>query len=38
MTATTRLYREAIAAAMGEGSPPSDATRQASLQMYSRGS
>jgi len=38
VTATTRLYREAIAAAMGEGSPPSDATRQASLQMYSRGS
>ncbi len=38
VTATTRLYREAIAAAMGEGSTPSDATRQASLQMYSRGS
>jgi U32 family peptidase len=38
VASTTRLYREAIAAAMGEGPRLSDATRQASLQMYSRGS
>jgi putative protease len=38
VTATTRLYREAIAAALGEGAAPSEQTRQTALQMYSRGS
>jgi putative protease len=38
VAATTRLYREAVAAAVGEGAAPALATRQTALQMYSRGS
>ena len=38
VAATTRLYREAVAAAVGEGAAPAVATRQTALQMYSRGS
>jgi putative protease len=36
--ATTRLYREAIAAAFGDGAAPTDAQRRGALQTYTRGS
>ncbi len=36
--ATVRLYRAAIAAALGEAPPPERALRETALQMYSRGS
>jgi len=38
VAATTRLYRQAIAAAMGDGDAPDEATRLRALQAYSRGS
>ncbi|HEY8077114.1 MAG TPA: U32 family peptidase, partial [Labilithrix sp.] len=36
--ATTRLYREAIDAALGEGAKPSEAVRATALQTFTRGS
>jgi putative protease len=36
--ATTRLYRKAIDAAVGEGSAPSEDERRAALQTFTRGS
>lgn len=38
VAATTKLYRAAVAAAMGEGAPPDRALRDTALQMFSRGS
>jgi putative protease len=38
VAATTRLYRRAISAALGEAEAPLEGERQAALQMYSRGS
>jgi U32 family peptidase len=38
VAATTRLYRAAIAEAMGEGPPVDRALRETALQTYSRGS
>lgn len=38
VAATTKLYREAVSAAVGEGSLPSGSTREAALLAYSRGS
>ncbi len=38
VAATTRLYRRAINAAMGEAEAPAEDERRAALQMYSRGS
>jgi U32 family peptidase len=38
VAATTRLYREAVASALGEAPVPAATTRQRALQMYSRGS
>jgi putative protease len=38
VAATTRLYRRAIDAAVGEGSAPTERERRAALQTYSRGS
>ena len=38
VAATTRLYRAAVDAAMGEGSAPDRALREVALQSYSRGS
>jgi putative protease len=38
VAATTRLYRAAVAAAMGEASPPERTLHDAALQTFSRGS
>jgi putative protease len=38
VAAVTGLYRRAVAAAAGEGEPPTSAERRAALQTYSRGS
>jgi putative protease len=38
VAATTRLYREAVTAALGEGERPTDDARRVALQMYTRGS
>jgi putative protease len=38
VAATTRLYREAITAALGEGAAPGEEVRRTALQMYTRGS
>lgn len=38
VTAVTRLYREAVAASVAGAASPSEATRQAALATYSRGS
>jgi putative protease len=38
VAATTRLYRKAIDAAMGEGEGPSEGERRAALQTFTRGS
>lgn len=38
VAATTRLYRRAIDAALGEGDAPSDDERRTALQTFSRGS
>ncbi|MFO0607474.1 MAG: U32 family peptidase [Polyangiales bacterium] len=38
VAATTRLYRAAVAAALGEAPPPDRALRDAALQTFSRGS
>jgi putative protease len=38
VAATTRLYRKAIGAALGETTAPGERERQTALQMYSRGS
>ncbi|MDX2019565.1 MAG: U32 family peptidase [Deltaproteobacteria bacterium] len=38
VAATTRLYREAIDASVGQGEKPAERTRQVALQTYTRGS
>lgn len=38
VAATTRLYRRAVDAAIGEGAAPTEAERRAALQTFSRGS
>lgn len=38
VAATTKLYRAAVSAAMGEGAPPDRTLRDTALQMFSRGS
>ncbi len=38
VAATTRLYRQAVDAALGQGAAPDNATRQRAIQSYSRGS
>jgi putative protease len=38
VAATTRLYKEAVAAAQGQGTAPDEEARRTALQMYSRGS
>jgi putative protease len=38
VAATTRLYRDAVSAALGETQPPGQDARNLALQMYTRGS
>ena len=38
VAATTRLYRQAVDAALGNGAGPDSATKQRAIQSYSRGS
>jgi putative protease len=38
VAATTRLYKEAVAAALGEAAPPDEELRRTALQTYTRGS
>jgi putative protease len=38
VAATTRLYRQSVDAALGEGAGPDQASRQRAIQSYSRGS
>ena len=38
VAATTRLYRKAVDAALGQGALPDEATKQRAIQSYSRGS
>ncbi|MEO6599211.1 MAG: U32 family peptidase, partial [Polyangiaceae bacterium] len=38
VAATTRLYRQAVDAALGQGAPPDAGTKQRAIQSYSRGS
>ncbi|MES1178691.1 MAG: U32 family peptidase [Myxococcales bacterium] len=38
VAATTRLYRQAVDAALGQGSSPDNGTKERAIQSYSRGS